>query len=72
MNHGSKFGMQAGAYIHPWHYLVVNIGTDSQRSEDFNIGIVYRPTFYRPDLINKFKYEHLISIDFAWKIRLMK
>lgn len=43
-----------------------------QVGEDFNIGVVYRPTFFRPGMINKFKYEHLISVDFAWKIRLMK
>ncbi len=38
-----------------------------QLGKYFNIGAVYRPTFYRPDLTEKFKYEHLISIDFAWK-----
>lgn len=41
-----------------------------QVGEHFNIGVVYRPTFYRPNMVDKFKYEHLISIDFAWKIRL--
>jgi len=43
-----------------------------QIGERFNMGVVYRPTFYRPILTKKFAYEHLISIDFAWKIRLMK
>lgn len=43
-----------------------------QLGEHFNIGLVYRPTFYRPNLPNKFSYEHLISIDFAWKIRIKK
>ena len=43
-----------------------------QLSEHFNVGAVYRPTFYRPNLTEKFSYEHLISIDFAWKIRLKK
>lgn len=43
-----------------------------QVGEHFHIGVVYRPTFYRPTMIDKFKYEHLISIDFAWKIRLKK
>ena len=38
----------------------------------FNIGVIYRPTFYRPDIAPRFKYEHLISLDFAWKIRLIK
>lgn len=41
-----------------------------QLGEHFNIGVVYRPTFYRPNMTEEFKYEHLISIDFAWKIRL--
>lgn len=41
-----------------------------QTGEYFNIGIIYRPTFYRPGLTDKFAYEHLISIDFAWKMRL--
>ena len=43
-----------------------------QLGEYFNIGVVYRPTFYRPNMANKFVYEHLISIDFALKIRLKK
>ena len=38
----------------------------------FNIGVVYRPTYYRPNLTDKFSYEHLISVDFAWKIGLKK
>ena len=43
-----------------------------QQGKHFNMGVVYRPTFYRPKMTNKFKYEHLISIDFAWKIRIKK
>ena len=43
-----------------------------QTGEYFNLGIVYRPSFFRPDAINKFEYEHLISIDFAWKIRIKR
>ena len=43
-----------------------------QAGEYFNIGIVYRPTFYRPNMPDKFLYEHLISIDLDWKIRLKK
>ena len=41
-----------------------------QTGEYFNIGLIYRPTFYRPKLSNKFANEHLISLDLAWKIRL--
>jgi len=33
-----------------------------QVGEHFNIGVVYRPTFYRPNMIEKFKYEHLITL----------
>ncbi len=41
-----------------------------QLGEYFNIGIIYRPTIYRPNMPDKFAYEHLISVDFAWKIKL--
>lgn len=43
-----------------------------QFGDYFNLGIIYRPTFYRPTLMNKLKYEHLISMDFALKIPLSK
>lgn len=43
-----------------------------QLGEQFNIGVIYRPTFFRPTMTYKFAYEHLISIDFAWKIRLLR
>lgn len=36
----------------------------------FYLGLIYRPTLlnFKPEV--DFKYEHLISIDFAWKLRL--
>lgn len=43
-----------------------------QATPHFYIGVIYRPTFLRLDIAPSFKYEHLISIDFAWKIRLKK
>lgn len=43
-----------------------------QLSKNFHFGVIYRPTFFIPKLEDKFKYEHLISIDFAWKIRIKK
>jgi hypothetical protein len=43
-----------------------------QFGEYFNLGVVYRPTFFRANATNKFAYEHLISLDFAWKIRVKK
>jgi hypothetical protein len=38
--------------------------------ESIFLGIIYRPTFYRFDIEPRFKYEHLISVDFAMKIKL--
>ena len=43
-----------------------------QSGKYFNVGIIYRPTFYRQNITDKFSYEHLISMDFAWKIRIKK
>jgi hypothetical protein len=43
-----------------------------QLGKRFHLGLVYRPTFFSPDQSEKFKYEHLISVDFGWKIRLKK
>lgn len=43
-----------------------------QATPHFYIGVIYRPTYLRPSITPVFKYEHLISIDFAWKIRLKK
>ncbi len=39
-------------------------------TESFNVGLIYRPSLFRPTLSPTLKYEHLISLDFAWKIRL--
>lgn len=36
----------------------------------FHIGLIYRPSFVRLYTDPIFKYEHLISVDLAWKIRL--
>lgn len=41
-------------------------------TEHFFIGAVYRPTLFRLSTENPFKYEHLISIDFGWKLKLKK
>lgn len=43
-----------------------------QFTQTFYTGFIYRPTIYRPGLPDKFKYEHLMSIDFAWKFSLKK
>lgn len=38
----------------------------------FHLGFIYRPSFYRPYTSQPFKYEHLISIDLAWKFAIIK
>ncbi len=55
---GNAFG-----FVFPVYY---------QAGNTFNLGIVYRPTLYRPSMPEKFKYEHLISLDFAFKFRIKK
>ena len=39
-------------------------------NRSFCLGIIYRPSFLRLNTSPTFKYEHLISIDLAWRIRL--
>ncbi|MDR0441933.1 MAG: hypothetical protein LBH44_00840 [Treponema sp.] len=34
----------------------------------FGLGVIYRPTFFRPNLNEKFRYEHLVSIELPLKI----
>jgi hypothetical protein len=41
-----------------------------QLGRTFSLGFTYRPTLLRIKTDNNFKYEHLISICFIWKIRL--
>ena len=41
-----------------------------QLGKTFYFGFIYRPTIYRFNIDESLKYEHLISLDFAWKFRL--
>lgn len=43
-----------------------------QLGKHFYAGVIYRPTILRFSTSPQFAYEHLISIDFGWKIRLKK
>jgi hypothetical protein len=43
-----------------------------QLGEYFDIGLLYRPSIFTIKPKTVFKYDHLISIDFAWKIPLIK
>lgn len=53
------------------HYAIGNIfSAYYQFGKSFHFGVIYRPTYYRPQLVDKFQYENSISIDFMWKIRL--
>ena len=36
----------------------------------FNVGVIYRPSLFRLSETPTFKYQHSISVDFSWKIRL--
>lgn len=38
--------------------------------EQFSVGLIYRPTLIRFGSETELKYEHLITIDFVWKIGL--
>lgn len=57
-----KFNNAIG-FVFPVYYMP---------TEHFFIGLVYRPTFFRLSTENPFQYEHLISFDFGWKIKLRK
>ena len=43
-----------------------------QFGNSFFVGIIYRPTLLTPQLKNKLTYEHLISLDLSWKLRIVK
>jgi hypothetical protein len=55
-----------------WNSFGLFFSSYYQIGRRFNFGIVYRPSFIRPNTADIFKYEHLISIDFAWRIKLNK
>lgn len=43
-----------------------------QPGKHFFLGLIYRPSFLTVKPVTVFKYDHLISIDFAWKIPLIR
>lgn len=43
-----------------------------QINRAFLIGIIYRPTLLKVSPVTRFSYEHLISFDLGWRIRLKK
>ena len=40
-----------------------------QLRPNFHLGLIYRPTLFRFDEHPAYKYEHLFSVDLAWKFR---
>lgn len=43
-----------------------------QITQTFLIGVIYRPTLLKVSPVTRFSYEHLISFDLGWRIRLKK
>ncbi len=41
-------------------------------SRVFHLGFIYRPSFYRPHTFEPLKYEHLMSMELAWKFGVRK
>ncbi|MCC7246638.1 MAG: hypothetical protein IT269_13225, partial [Saprospiraceae bacterium] len=39
-------------------------------SRRFQLGLVYKPTFYRFGILPAFTYEHSLSVDLAWKFKI--
>lgn len=39
---------------------------------NFHVGFIYRPSFIRFQEKERFKYEHLLALELAWRIRLRK
>lgn len=54
-------GHLAAGLIFPAYYQI---------TQRFQVGLIYRPSFIRPAILPRYQYEHLISVDVAWKIPL--
>jgi len=52
--------------------LGLTLNVYHQLAEHLFVGLIYRPTFLIVNPTVEFKYEHLLSLDFAWKFRLKK
>ena len=52
------------------HALGLALPAYVQFGRAFHVGLIYRPSFLRLDILPRWKYEHVISLDFAWKIGL--
>ncbi|MEM9834063.1 MAG: hypothetical protein AAF944_25755 [Bacteroidota bacterium] len=52
------------------HALGAVVPAYVQLGKQFMVGVVYRPTFLRFNTNPIWAYEHLISLDFLWRVRL--
>ncbi len=52
--------------------LGLNLNTYVKFWKSFNLGLIFRPTFFHLNNVKSSTFESLISIDFAWRIRLNK
>jgi hypothetical protein len=50
----------------------ITINGYHQISKSFFVGLIYRPNLLRTAPALEFNYEHVISLDFMWKIKLTK
>ena len=41
-----------------------------QFGREFCVGIIYKPSLYRLNNSSGFQYEHVVSLDFQWKVRI--
>jgi hypothetical protein len=53
------------------HNIGLNLNSCFQITDNFYIGVVYRPSFVTFDSGPKFIYEHALSLDLSWKINLL-
>lgn len=50
----------------------ISLNTYLQLTEGLFVGVLYRPSFFSVRPLKKLQYEHLLSLDFAFKILLKK
>ena len=65
--HRSGRGFNIVDQMEIYHFWGLNFPVYYQLSKNFRLGMVYRPGFYRNLSEEKFKYEHLLSIDSVCK-----
>lgn len=66
-NYDTDYSVQkehnAFGFIFPAYFQATNF---------FNVGLIYLPTFFRPGISDPFLYEHLMSVNLAFKVPLYR